>query len=330
MKFPRRRFLHLAAGAAALVAVSAPAGAQEWPTRPVTMMVPFAVGGATDVLARLVATRLSELLGQPVIIENQGGAGGMTGAARVAKAPPDGYLLELGGNATHAYSQTVYKNPLYNAATDFAPVALIVELPLVLIVRNDLPVSNLQEFIAYAKVNQTRMQYGSAGVGSGPHLACALLNAAIGIGITHIPYRGGGPALQDMIGGRIDYQCATLPSAITLIESSLVKPIAVLTKNRWPSLANLPSAHEQGLTNFEAGGWYGFFLPKGTPGPVVQKLHDATVAVMETPRVQERLKEIGFALVVPERRSPEYLQKFVESEIAKWGGPIKASGVRLD
>jgi tripartite-type tricarboxylate transporter receptor subunit TctC len=214
-----------------LVTAIAPATAQNWPTRPVTIVYPFGAGSAGDVLGRIFASRLSDLLGQPVIFENVGGAGGMTGASRVAKAAPDGYQVLLGTTSTLAVNQTFYRNPLYNAVTDFAPVALIAESPIVLVARKDLPANNLQEFIAHAKANQAKMQYGSAGVGSSVHLACAGLNAAIGVSITHIPYRGGGSAMQDLIAGRIDYQCPAAEVAIPHIQGNSVKAIAVLTKN---------------------------------------------------------------------------------------------------
>jgi tripartite-type tricarboxylate transporter receptor subunit TctC len=315
---------------AALLAAVPPATAQNWPTRPVTMLVPFAAAGGADVMGRIVAARLSELLGQQVIVENVGGAGGMIGASRVAKAPPDGYQFVFGSSGTHAVNQMLYKNPLYNAATDFAPVGLISELPLVLVVRKDLPASNLPEFITYAKANQTKMQYSSSGVGSTNHLACALLNSAIAINVTHVPYRGAAPAMQDLIAGRIDYGCFEPPITVPQVESKTVQAIAILTKNRSPTLPNLASAHEQGLRDFEAYSWYAIFLPKGTPAPIVQKLHDATNATMNTPAVQAKLQEIGAIVVAPERRSPEYLQKFVESEIEKWAGPIKAANIRIE
>ena len=179
----------------------------------VTLVVPFAAGGPIDTIGRILATRLAELLGQQVIVENVGGAGGMTGTARVAKAAPDGYQVVLGNVGTHAGNQTLYRHPLYNAATDFAPVILVVELPLVLVARKDLPADDLPGFIAYAKANQATMQFGSGGAGSATHLACALLNAAVGIEVTHVPYRGGAPAMQDLIAGRIDYLCVDTPVA---------------------------------------------------------------------------------------------------------------------
>jgi tripartite-type tricarboxylate transporter receptor subunit TctC len=295
-----------------------------------TMVVPFAAGGGTDIMGRIMAAGLSEQLGQQVIVENAGGAGGMTGSYRVAKAAPDGYQFVLGTNGTHAQNQSLYKNPLYNAATDFAPVALIAEQPIGLLVRKDLPADNLPEFIAYAKANQASMKYGSASTGSAVQLSCVLFNATNGLTVTHVPYRGSAPAMQDLVAGRIDYQCANVQPALGQIESHEVKALAILSAHRSALVPGLPTADEQGLKDFDAIIWYALFLPKDTPAPIVQKLNAAVVAVMNSPAVQERMKQIGADLVAPERRSPEYLGKLVESEIAKWAGPIKASGVTAD
>jgi len=195
-----------------------PVVAQEWPARPITMVIPFAAGGAPDLLGRILAPELGRHLGQTVIIENAGGAGGMAGSARVAKAASDGYQLVLGSSGSHAVTQTLFRRPLYNAATDFTPVALIADQPVLLVVRKDLPVSTLSEFVDYARGSQAEMQYGSAGPGSGTHLACMRLNMALGIKAAHVPYRGGTPAMQDLVAGRIDYQCTT-SSAVGYIES---------------------------------------------------------------------------------------------------------------
>jgi tripartite-type tricarboxylate transporter receptor subunit TctC len=304
--------------------------AQDWPTRPVTMVVPFAAGSASDTLARILAARLSEVLGQQVIIENIGGAGGMTGVARVAKATPDGYQFVLGGIDTFAQNQTLYKKPLYNSVTDFEPVALVVEQAIILVTRNELPVKDLKEFAAYTKANQAKMQYGSAGAGSGSHLACAQLNAALGVEVTHVPYRGSPPAMQDLIAGRIDYFCALAAAAMPQINSNSMRAVAILTRNRSPLLPNLASAHEQGLADFDSYFWSGFFLPKGMPAAIVQKLHAAAVATLDTPSTQERLKEVGVTVVGPDRRSQDYLKRFLNGEIEKWAVTIKASGVSLD
>jgi tripartite-type tricarboxylate transporter receptor subunit TctC len=293
-------------------------------------VVLFAAGSADDVFARIMAPRISELLGQPIVIENQGGAGGMTAVARVAKAPPDGYTIVLGGTGTFAANQTLYKNPLYNAATDFVPVLLIAEQPIMLMTRGDFPANNLAEFIDYAKTNQAKLQFDSGGPDSATHLGCLLVNSAIGVTITHVPYRAAALGLQDMIGGRIDYVCPIASTALPHLESGKVKTMAILTRNRSPLLPNLASAHEQGLADFDAAFWSAFFLPKGTPPAIAHKLRQATIGAMETPAVQARLKDISANLVAPDRRSPEYLQKFVESEVQKWAGPIKASGVSMD
>jgi tripartite-type tricarboxylate transporter receptor subunit TctC len=265
-----------------------------------------------------------------VIVENVGGAGGMTGSYRVVKAAPDGYQFVLGTNGTHAQNQSLYKNPLYNAATDFAPVALIGEQPIALMTRKDFPADNLQQFIAYAKENQAGLKYGSAGTGSAVQLSCVLLNAATGLRTTHIPYRGSAPAMQDLIAGRIDYQCANLAPALGQIEDHQVKAIAVLGRRRTALMPSLPTADEQGLTGFDAVLWYGIFLPKGTPTEIVQKFNAAVIATLDTPSLRERMKQVGAELAAPDQRSSEYLGKLVESEIVKWAGPIKASGVTAD
>lgn len=304
------------------------AKAQDWPIRPVTMVITNAAGGGPDAVGRILATRLAEVLGRQVVIDNVAGAGGMTGTARVAKAAPDGYQFLLGSTGNMAQLQSLAKNPPYNAATDFAPVVLIAEAPLVLIVRKDLPANNLQTFIVHAKANKAKMQFGSAGVGSTPHLACALLNAAIGINVTHIPYRGSAPAMQDLIAGRIDYQCTTVAAAMAQIESKTVTAVATLSKSRSPILPDIATAQEQGLDGFDASVWFGFFFPKHAPALIVQKLHDATLVTMNSPSVQNRLKDIGVDLVGPDRRLPQYLQRFVEKEIEKWAAVIKTANIR--
>jgi tripartite-type tricarboxylate transporter receptor subunit TctC len=316
--------------AAAIFFASAPAVAQEWPARPLTMVVPFAAGASSDILGRILAPRLAENLGRPVIIENMGGAGGMSGANRIAKAAPDGYQFMVGATGTLAINQTLYKNPPYHAATDFAPVIFIADQPIVLIARNDLPANNLQEFIAYVRANQARLQFASSGAGTTPHLGCLMLHAAIGVEVTHIPYRGAAPAIQDMMAGQTHYQCTVLSPALAQIQGGLVKPIALLTRRRSASVPNLATAHEQGLADFDVASWHAFFMPKGTPPPIVRRLNEATVAAMTTPAVEERLKELGADLATPERRSPEYLQTFVEREIEKWAVPIKAAGLTAE
>ena len=316
--------------AAMLALTGAATAQQDWPTRPVTMVIPFAAGGPTDVLGRVMAERLSQILGQQVVVENVGGAGGMTGSARVAKAAPDGSQFVLGTVGTHAQNQTLYKKPAYHAANDFTPVVFMAEVPLILITRKDFPATNLQEFVKHVKANPEQITFGSAGAGSATHLGCVLLNSAMGVDIRHVPYRGTGPAMQDLAGGRIDYMCEIVTTVVPQVEGGAVKAIATMTKTRTPVLKDLATADEQGLKGFEAYTWNAFFFPKGTPEAIVKKLHDATVQAMDTPAVRQRLESLGVSFVAPERRSGEYLAGFVKSEIEKWAAPIKASGVSME
>jgi tripartite-type tricarboxylate transporter receptor subunit TctC len=313
-----------------LLAFCAAVLAESYPSKSLTMIIPFAAGGPTDVLGRVMSQRMSEILGEQVVVENVGGAGGMTGSKRVADAPPDGYTFVLGTVGTHAQGQSLYKKPLYNAVTDFTPVALIAEVPIVLITRKDLPVNNLQEFIAYAKDNQARMQYGSAGAGSATHLGCVLLNYLVGVVITHVPYRGTGPAMQDLQGGRIDYLCEIVSTAKSQIDGGTVKGIAIMTKERSKALPNVPTGLEQGVPSLEAYTWNAIFLPKGASADIVKKLNGATVDAMQSPSVKERLEGLGAVIVPADRATPEYLGEFVRSEIEKWAVPIKASGVIVE
>lgn len=304
--------------------------AQDWPTRPMTLIVPFVPGGAVDVVARLQSQRLGEILGQSVIVENVGGGGGTIGSQRVAKAPPDGYQYMLGNIGTHAYNQTLYKRPLYNALTDFAPVILATESPRLLVVRKDLPANTVGEFMAYLKANHAKMQFGSAGAGSATHIPCVLLNMAAGVEVQHIPYRGIAPSMQDLIGGRIDYMCDSIQTSAPQVADKTIKALAILAPTRSPILPNVPTAAEQGLTGVEATAWNAFFLPKGTPDPIVRKLNAAVVRTLDDPLIRERMASLGLSIVPPEQRSPEYLAKFVASEIERWAAPIKAAGATMD
>ena len=316
--------------AAASIALTGGSAAQDWPTRPITLVVPFAAGGGVDVSARIQALRMSEMLGQSIIVENIGAAAGMAGGQRVAKAAPDGYTLLVGNTGTQAYNQSLYKKPLYNAATDFQPVGLVSESPRALIARKDLPASNLKELIAYLKANEKTAQFASAGVGSGTHLPCVLFNSAIGVNITHIPYRGEGPALQDLIGGRVDYMCATIQTGAAQVKDGNVKGIAVMAEKRVPIIPDLPTTGEQGLPGVGASVWNAFFFPKGTPDAIVRKLNKAMSDTIDDPLIRKRLEELGLEIVPPERRSPEYLAKFVPQEIERWAKPIREAGISAD
>ncbi|MFL5030307.1 MAG: Bug family tripartite tricarboxylate transporter substrate binding protein, partial [Xanthobacteraceae bacterium] len=265
-----------------------------------------------------------------IVVENVGGAGGSTGASRVAKAPPDGYQVLLGNIATQAFSQSLHKKPPYDAVADFAPVGLTVEQPRLLVVRKDLAVSTLPEFIAYAKANAEKLKYGSAGAGSAAHVACMLLNSIIGVEITHVPYRATSLAMQDIAAGRVDYICDVISGALPLVQSQAVKPIAYLSLKRSSVLPQIATAHEQGLANFDTSSWHAMFFPAGTPDAIVRRLNAALGETLDTATVRERLEALGATVVAAERRSPEYLASFLAREIEKWAGPIKSAGASTD
>ena len=320
----------IAAALTAILGWTGTALAQTFPSRPITLIIPFAAGGPTDVLGRTMGQKLGEILGQSVVIENAVGAGGMLGSARVAQAAPDGYTMVLGTVGTHAQNQSLYKKPLYHALNDFTPVVLMAELPIVLIARKDLPANNLKEFAAFAKANQATMQFGHAGAGSATHLGCVVVNQALGTTITAVPYAGTGPAMTDLIGGRVDFLCDIITTAKPQIDGGTVKAIATMAKARSPALANVPTSEEQGVANMEAYTWNAFFLPKGAPADVVKKLNQATVEAMKDRNVRSKLEGLGAVFVSADRTTPEYLGQFVKSEIEKWANPIKAAGVSID
>jgi len=319
----------LAYMAAFCVLGGSPVHAQNWPARALTMINPFAPGGPNDVPARLFAQRMGEILGQSVIVENVGGAGGMNGADRVAKAQPDGYTFLLGTVGTQAQNQTLYKKPAYDSTKDFISVGLFLEAPLVLVVRKDLPVGSMKEFVAYVKANADKMQFASAGTGSAIHLGCALMNSVTGLNIVHVPYRGSNPAMQDLASGRVDYLCDIVTTAKPQIDGGTVKAIAVLNDSRSAALPDVPTAMEQGY-DVKAYTWNAFFLPKGTPEAIVGKLNQAMLETMKTPAVREKLDAVGLKLVSEDRATPAYLDRFVQSEIAKWAALIRASGISID
>ena len=304
--------------------------AQNWPTRPVTMVVPFAAGSSTDTAGRILAVGLSEALGQQVIIENVGGAGGMTGTARVAKATPDGYQFVFASVDSMAIVPAMHRTPLYNSVTDFTAVGLVVEQPIVLLARKDLPVDTLPEFVAYAKANHAKMQFGSSGVGSGSHFSCAKLNAALGIAPIHVPYRGSGLAMQDLIGGRLDYFCALAAAATGPLESGNAKAIALLTSECSDLFPSLRTSKEQGIPGVDSYFWTAFFFPKDTPDAIVQTLYDATTRALNSRLTVERLTKAGVAPIPPELRTPAYLRSFTRREIGNWAAMVKASGVAIE
>jgi tripartite-type tricarboxylate transporter receptor subunit TctC len=328
MNIPRRLF-QFAAIAIAAAAIPGLAAALDYPTRPLTLVVPFAAGGPSDVAGRVLAEGMSNVLGSPVVVEDLGGAGGTVGSSHVARADPDGYEFVLGNSGTHVWSQALYKNPPYNTLTDFTPVSLVVESPRTLITPKNFPANTLQEFIAYVKANQANVKFGSAGAGSASHISCVLLNAALGVNVTHVPYRSLGLAIQDLIAGRIDYLCDSPSTTLPQVQGGFVKILATTGKERPPTFPQVPTAIEQGL-NFDVTTWQGIFLPKDTPGPIVQKLNTAIGQALDSPAVHDRFTTIGEGVVPPDRRGPDYFAKFVASEIERWSGPIRASGASMD
>ncbi|MBM3529513.1 MAG: tripartite tricarboxylate transporter substrate binding protein BugD [Alphaproteobacteria bacterium] len=310
----------------ALAALAGAAQAQDYPTRPVTMVVSAAAGGPIDVFGRLLAERMAGPLGQRVVIENVGGGGGTVGGGRVAKAEPNGYTSLLGTIATHTNPLLHTEKRPYDPVADFVPVGLVAEIPLILIARKDFPANTFEEFVAYAKANQGKMNYGSAGVGSAAHLGCVMLERAMGVKIQHVPYRGTALAMQDLVAGRLDFLCEIAVTAVKNIQSGTVKGLANLSRARTPVLPDLPTAAEKGLPSVQAYTWTAVFLPKGTPQPIADRLNAATVAAMNAPGLHEQLQNLAATLVAPDRRSPDYLGRFVREEFAKWGEAIRAGG----
>ena len=316
--------------ALSLVASSTLSGAQDWPMRPVTMIVPYAAGGPVDTVGRIMAQGLTDLLGQQVIVENVGGAGGMTGANRVAKAAPDGYTFLLGGSATMTTVPALYgaKTP-YNPLTDFEHVNQFADSARILIARKDLPASSLKEFVAYAKTNHDKLQYGSSGTGAGAHVCALLLDQAMGVKITHVPYRGSGPAMQDLLAGRIDYICEQISTAVQQIKGGTVKPIALMGLSRATVLPDVATAAEQGF-DIDCASLSAFEFPKGTPEPIVRRLAEATNKAVETAFVRERMETLGVTIEPPERRTRDYYLKTLPAAVAKQAEVMKSGGLKAD
>ena len=318
------------AATAMLAALTATASAQDWPTRPITLIVPFAPGGGVDASARLQALAIGEVLGQTIVVENVGAAAGTIGSGRVAKAAPDGYTMLIGNSGTQGYSQALYKKKPYDSVADFEPVSVVTESPRILVARNGLPVKNLQELVAYTKANQDKMQYSSAGVGSGTHLPCALFNFALGVNVTHVPYRGEGPALQDVIADRIDYMCTTIQSGAAQAKQGTVRGIAVMSSRRAAIIPDLATTGEQGLAGVEATVWNGFFFPKGTPKPIIDKTSKAIETVLSKPDIRAKMESMGLEILPPEQRTPQYLAQFLKQDVERWGKVIKDAGISVD
>jgi len=294
------------------------------------MVIAFAPGGPLDTLARNLQPYLIEALGQQVIIENVPGGGGTVGSLRVSNAPADSHMFTLGSIGTHAIGQSMHKKPPYNAVTDFAPVMLVADAPQVVLARKDLPANNLKEFAEYAKVNQDKMQHGSGGAGTSSHIGCVLMNQVLGVKITHVPYRGGGPAMQDLLAGRVDFICNYVSTALPSHRAGTAKVIAALNDKRIPTLPDVPTAQEQGFKGLEISAWNAIYMPKAATPQQVAKLNAALNTALENPKLKQRLEELGLEVPAPERRTPEYLAKFTAEEIKRWEAPVRASGVQFE
>ena len=326
---PRRAAVPLLL-AFAVLANAVPVTAQTWPKRPLTMVVPYAPGGSTDLVARLIAPGLAGALGQPVLLENMAGVGGIAGVSRVAKAASDGYQFVLGNVGTHAQNQFLFAYPPYDAMVEFVPAALLVDQAMLLAVRADLPTAGLDEFIVHLHANAANMQYASAGFGSPTHLACALLNSTLGVDVRHVPYRGGSPATRDLLAGKVDYFCSNVAAIKPHIESGRLKAPAVLSRARLPSLPNVATAQEQGVKDFEASNWMALFLPSATPEPIVARLNAAAVAALADATLQTKLRALGAEPASPDRNTPERLAVFLAAEREKWGAIIRKAHIRLE
>ena len=329
MKLPHRRHvLHLAAGAASLTAVSRVAWGQIYPSRPVTIIVPFAAGGATDVGARVIGEHMTRTLGQQFMIENVPGAGGTTGSSRAMRAAADGYTILMGHMGTHAVSVSLYPNLAYKPDIDFEPIGIVVEFPLVLVARKDFPANDLKEFIAYVKANAAKLNMAHGGVGSNVFNFGLLLNSLLGVKPTLVPFSGTGPATNALLSGQVDYMCDGIPEAGPHIRVGTLKAYAVGTVERNPSIPDVPTSKEAGLPEFEASPWFALFAPKGTPQAVRDQLSDAIDKALDDPSVRKRLLDIGGDIPAKATRGQQQLAALVKDGMARWSPIIKAANVK--
>jgi tripartite-type tricarboxylate transporter receptor subunit TctC len=306
-----------------------PAGAQKFPTKVITMVVPFTAGGPTDTVARLIAAPMSKVLGQQVIVENVGGAGGTIAAGRVAKAAPDGYtiLIHHIGMST---APALYRKLPYKPLEDFEPVGLINEVPMTLVSRRDFPPKDLKELIAYVKANKDKVTYANAGIGAASHLCGMLFMTTIETDLTTVPYKGTADVIKDLLGGQVDFSCDQTTNTTSQIKADKIKVYAVTTKARLASLPNVPTADEAGLKGFEVSVWHGLYAPKGTPKPVIEQLTKALQAALKDATVKQRFTDLGTEPIAEKRATPEALRAHLKAEIERWSPIIKKAGVYAD
>jgi putative tricarboxylic transport membrane protein len=316
----------LLAIAAALGLAMTGAQAQNYPNRPITMIVPFAAGGPTDVVARIVTDHMSRTLGQQIVVENVAGAGGTTGITRASQAQPDGYTIMMGHMGTHGAAPALYPNLKYDPTKDFAPIGLAAGTPILIVAKKDFPANNLQEAIAYLKKNGDKVNMAHAGVGSVSHSTGVLFNSTIDIKPTFVAYRGTGPALNDLMAGTVDLMTDQIVNVAPQIQAGNIKAFAIATPERSPALPNVPTTKEAGLPDYQVSAWNAVFAPKGVPQEVVTKLNDALVKSLEDENTKKRLADLGGVLPTAEERTPAGLQKLVDSEVARWTPVLKAAG----
>lgn len=303
--------------------------AQDYPNKVITIVVPFAAGGPTDTVARLLAQAMGADLKQQVLVENVGGAGGTLGAGRVARAAPDGYTLFL-HHIGQSTAPALYRKLPYNAIDDFEPIGLVTDVPMTLVARKDFPAKDMKELLAYLKVNKDKVSYANAGLGSASHLCGMLFMSAIQTDLTTVPYKGTGPAMNDLLGGQVDFMCDQTTNTTSQIKGGKIKAYAVTTKTRVPSLPDLPTLHESGLPNFEVAVWHGLYAPKGTPKPVIDRLVRSLQAALKDASVKQRFAELGTEPVAENRATPQALRTHLKAEIEKWDPIIKKAGVYAD
>jgi tripartite-type tricarboxylate transporter receptor subunit TctC len=316
----------LAALAALLLACAAPARAQDFPNRTITMIVVFAPGGATDVLARIVAEHMTRTLGRSVVVENVSGAGGTIGGARGAQAAPDGYTLTVGSLGSHSAAPSIYRSIAYDPR-ELQPIGLIAGTPLFFVVRNGHPAQTLQEFLAFARANPGRVTNGNAGIGSTNHLACALFQHLAQVQLNNIPYRGEGPALNDVVAQTVDSACLLAPAAVPQITAGTMRGLLTGAATRNPNAPGVPSAVEAGLPDYIFQGWNAVFAPRGTPAPVVARLDQALRAALADPAIRARIEGLGSIPAAPEAQGPEALARLVRSEVERWAVVVRAAGI---
>jgi len=321
-----KRLVVTAAAAIGLALAAGPAAAQNYPARPVTIIVPFAAGGPTDIVARIVGEYFSKTLGQQFIVENIAGAGGTTGSTRAAQAAPDGYTIEMGHMGTHGAAPALYPNLKYDPAKDFEPIGMTAGTPILIVARKDFPAANLKEFIAKAKDTGTRISQAHAGVGSVSHSTCTLLTSQLGVKHHRVvAYRGTGPALNDMVGGQVDYMCDQIVNLVEQVRAGTIKAYAIATAERSPALPDVPTTKEAGLPEYQVSAWNALFAPKGTPKPIVTKLNETLSKALDDPATRQRLLELGSVLPEGQARSPEALAQLVKSEVARWEPILKGA-----